>query len=69
MARTHKITLHGPGEPLTLAFAEDKSLEEWLDLLTRLMREGQVVPLPVAKGEARVNMAHIWGLTAKQDKG
>lgn len=67
-ATTHKITLHGPGEPLTLAFPGTKSLEEWLDTLAQLMREGQVVTLELAKGQARVNMAHVWGLTAKQGK-
>ncbi|RZS90805.1 hypothetical protein EV189_0033 [Motilibacter rhizosphaerae] len=68
MADTHKITLHGPGEPLTLQFEADRTLDEWLDQLSTLMREGQVTTLPLAKGSARVNMAHVWGVTAKVAK-
>ena len=63
MANTLKITLHGPGEPLVLAYPGDAVIAEVLDSLAQQMREGHVVNLALAKGEVRVNMAHIWAVS------
>lgn len=64
MANTLKISLHGPGEPLVLAYPGDAVLAEVLDSLAQQMREGHVVTLALAKGEIRVNMSHVWAVSS-----
>lgn len=68
MASSHTITLHGPGQPLDLSYPAETPLPELLDLLAQQMREGSVVTLHVAGGEARVNMSHIWAVSAAEPK-
>ncbi|RKS80025.1 hypothetical protein CLV35_0443 [Motilibacter peucedani] len=68
MASTHTIVLHGPGEPLELSYPAETPLPELLDVIAQQMREGGVVSHPVAKGEARVHMSHVWAVSARPAK-